>query len=303
MINGDIGGISGAKTPKTGEKIQQEYNIGTPVAHELSDTTGDSDKRGAISYGTGPEIETISDVVFYIFDENGLFISKNTFIGSESYDLNFTKNGDYSVYVLCNISELTDLPATPTQYELESLTIPHKERYDHLPFAGKTQVTISSGDKPEIRIKLNRLNSAILIENTDVDRMELTKITVNGLPDRGNVFGTDIKPANVTYGESASAQIDDNGNAVVYTFMVPESETANIKIEAEATLKDDDSGKTAATVAPLSFIDRLETGKQATALIGYIESGGLKIGSPDNWGNVGRYELTDGVQLQVVGGE
>ncbi len=32
-----------------------------------------------------------------------------------------------------------------------------------------------------------------------------------------------------------------------------------------------------------------------------MESGNIKIGSPDNWGNVGKYELPGGVRLQVSG--
>ncbi len=171
-----------------------------------------------------------------------------------------------------------------------------------MPFAGKTEVNVTPGEKPAIRIKLDRINSAIRIENRSADRMELTRITVNGLPNRGNIFGTDTEAADVTYSESAEAEIDADGNAVVYSFFVPENKIANVKIEAEARVKDTE-GTTAATIAPLTFIDRLETGKQATALVGYMESGNIKIGSPDNWGNVGKYELPGGVRLQVVGGE
>ncbi|MDE6483301.1 MAG: hypothetical protein K2L01_06050, partial [Rikenellaceae bacterium] len=56
-------------------------------------------------------------------------------------------------------------------------------------------------------------------------------------------------------------------------------------------------------IAPVTFLDRLDAGKQATVFVGYSESGNIKIGSPDNWGNVGSYELSDGVKLQVIGGE
>ena len=52
-------------------------------------------------------------------------------------------------------------------------------------------------------------------ENRSADRMELTRITVNGLPNRGNIFGTDTEAADVTYSESAEAEIDADGNAVV----------------------------------------------------------------------------------------
>ncbi len=80
---------------------------------------------------------------------------------------------------------------------------------------------------------------------------------------------------------------------------------SEVKIEAEASVKDDEntagSGNIAALTA-LTFIDRIEAGKEATALVGYSEGGNLKIGSPDNWGNVGTYELTGDVRLQVTGG-
>ncbi|MDE6482960.1 MAG: hypothetical protein K2L01_04295, partial [Rikenellaceae bacterium] len=184
---------------------------------------------------------------------------------------------------------------------MESLAIPHKTSYLHLPFAGKTQVEVVSGERPEVKIKLARINSSIRIENRSADRMELTHVTVNGLPSRGNIFATATEASGVTYTESAEAEIDADGNAVVYSFMVPESEIANLKIEAKAAVENATSEAT--TIAPLSFIGKLETGKQATALVGYLESGGLKIGTPDNWGNVGRCEFSGGVQLQVVGGE
>ena len=52
-----------------------------------------------------------------------------------------------------------------------------------------------------------------------------------------------------------------------HSFFVPKNKIANVKIEAEARVKDTE-GTTAATIAPLTFIDRLEAGKQATALVG-----------------------------------
>ena len=305
--DGGIGGIEGRKTAENGRMPKEKYNNGTS---EATEATGEEEnptypsENGAKTASNHTDRESISEAVFYIFDENGLFMSKNIFAGGDDYKLNFTKNGRHSVYVLCNISEFADLPASPSQDELESLTIPHRESYDRLPFAGKTEVNVTPGDKPAIKIKLDRINSAIRIENRSADRMELTRITVNGLPNRGNIFGTDTEAADVTYSESAEAEIDADGNAVVYSFFVPENKIANVKIEAEARVKDtEETGTTAATIAPLTFIDRLETGKQATALVGYMESGNIKIGSPDNWGNVGKYELPGGVRLQVVGGE
>ena len=302
VTGGEKDGKTVTNNSKKGQNIQHEYSKETCAVYgdqKFQPYTGDQD---AISPRNSAEKDIISEAVFYIFDENGLFMSKNIFAGGDDYKLNFTKNGRHSVYVLCNISEFADLPEAPSQDELESLMIPHRERYDRLPFAGKTEVNVTPGDKPAIKIKLDRINSAIRIENRSADRMELTRITVNGLPNRGNIFGTDTEASGVTYSESAEAEIDAEGNAVVYSFFVPENKIANVKIEAEARVKDTE-GTTAATIAPLTFIDRLETGKQATALVGYLESGNLKIGSPDNWGNVGLCELSGGIKLQVIGGE
>ena len=303
--DGGIGGIEGQKTVENGRMPKEKYNNGTSEATEATGKDENAtypSENEAKTASNHTDRESISEAVFYIFDENGLFMSKNIFAGGDDYKLNFTKNGRHSVYVLCNISEFADLPASPSQDELESLTIPHRESYDRLPFAGKTEVNVTPGEKPAIKIKLDRINSAIRIENRSADRMELTRITINGLPNRGNIFGTDTEAADVTYSESVEAEIDAEGNAVVYSFFVPENKIANVKIEAEARVKDTE-GTTAATIAPLTFIDRLETGKQATALVGYLESGNLKIGSPDNWGNVGLCELSGGIKLQVIGGE
>ncbi len=245
---------------------------------------------------------TVSEAVFYIFDGNGAFISRTSLTGTENYNLDFPKSGNYAVYVLCNMSALIDLPETPTRDELESLTIPHCESYDYLPFAGKTVVTVT-GDTPTIKIVLSRINSAIRIENRSTDRVELLNATVSGLPSRGNIFDTGTEAAGVTYSESAEAEIDADGNAVVYSFLVPEEQMADVKIEAEAKIKNTASnGENATALAPLSFIDRLEAGKQATALMGYINND-LKIGSPENWGNAGEYELSGGVKLRIIGGE
>ncbi|MDE7133711.1 MAG: hypothetical protein K2N86_00305, partial [Rikenellaceae bacterium] len=100
------------------------------------------------------------------------------------------------------------------------------------------------------------------------------------------------------------AQTDADGNAVIYSFMVPKEKIAEVKLEADAKLKDETNpdADNIATVAPLSFLGSLEAGKRATALIGYLENGTLRVGSPENWGNVGKYQLTDDVLIQVIGG-
>ena len=209
---------------------------------------------------------TVSEAIFYIFDENGAFVSRTSLTGTENYNLDFPKSGNYSVYVLCNMSALTDLPETPTRNELESLTIPHCESYDYLPFAGKTVVTVTS-DTPTVKIVLSRINSAIRIENRSTDRVELLNATVSGLPSRGNIFDTGTEAAGVTYSESAEAEIDADGNAVVYSFFVPEEQMADVKIEAEAKVKNTASnGENATALAPLSFIDRLEAGDRKSVV-------------------------------------
>ncbi len=247
--------------------------------------------------------ETIAEAVFYIFDEAGGFVSKTSFPVAENYRLHFPGNGDYSVYVLCNMARFVDMPDAPALTEIESLSIPHRERYDRLPLAGKTRATVT-GDTPTINIVLYRINSAIRIENRSAGRVELVGATVSGLPDRGNIFATGTEASGVAYSESADAEVDADGNAVVYSFFVPKKQMSDVKIEAEALVKGDAcvaDSRTETVLAPLTFVDRLEAGEVATALMGYADDG-LMIGSPDNWGNVGRYELPGGVRLQVVGG-
>ncbi|MDE6483726.1 MAG: hypothetical protein K2L01_08255 [Rikenellaceae bacterium] len=271
---------------------------------EESETTEDN--------ALGKAIEaTISEAVFYIFDERGDFVAKNAFAGTESYNLDFPQKGNYSVYVLCNISALIDLPEAPSRNELESLTLPHRDSYDYLPFAGKTHTAVSN-ETSDIKIALTRINSAILIENRNTDRVELVNATVTGLPSRGNIFDTGTEAVGVTYTESAEAEIWADGNAIVYSFLVPEEQMSEVKIEAEARVRngvDTESDKTCSAgdntltaIAPLTFISRLDAGKQASAIVGYANND-LKIGDPDNWGNVGVYELGGGVTLNVIGGE
>lgn len=135
-----IGGIEGLKTVENGRMPKEKYNNGTSEATEATgkeENATYSSENGAKTTSNHTDRESIAEAVFYIFDENGLFMSKNIFAGGDDYKLNFTKNGRHSVYVLCNISEFVDLPASPSQDELESLTVPHRESYDRLPFAGK----------------------------------------------------------------------------------------------------------------------------------------------------------------------
>ncbi len=264
----------------------------------------ESVKNAAASYfgevSAPQERDRIAEVSFYIFDDEGDFISTSTFAGAESYSLDLPENGDYYIYALCNMSGLAELPEASTQSGLEALTITHRDSYDLLPFAGKTKATISSDDARTVRITLDRLNSAIRLENRDADRISLVKATVSGLPSHGNIFGTSTEAAGVTYDRTARAVIDADGNAVVYSFSVPRERMVDVRIEAEATVSN--GADETSAIAPLSFIDRLEAGKQALSFIGYT-AGGLKIGSPENWGNTGLYELSGGVRLQVIGGE
>lgn len=316
-----------------------EGAVGTDASRTYTgDMLGTEAKSGieakSESYGKTPRTNdmAISEAVFYIFDERGGFVSKSSFTNpkdltggsvgsitaggsgnsgtsgsntvtvatSTGYDLHFPQSGDYLLYVLCNISALADLPEAPTKDELESLTLPHCGSYAYLPFAGRTRVTVT-GDTPTVKITLSRINSAIRIENRTAGRAELSEVTVSGLPSRGNVFDTATEAAGVTYTESAEAAIDADGNAVVYSFLVPERQIPGVRVEAKATVKDGDE-ETVAAASPLAFIERLEAGIQATALIGYADDA-LKIDGPDNWGNTGTYELPGGVKLSVVGGE
>lgn len=318
-----VGGLNSAT------KVYAEIEIpGMAIADDIGGISDSGHNARTYSYDDNATTnkETVTEVVFYIFDEAGGFVSKTSFAGTgnssaeiatsgndtealaglRNYRLDFPRSGNYAVYVLCNMSALIDLPETPARDELESLTLPHRESYDRLPFAGKRQVTVTGGTST-IKITLNRINSAIRIENRTADRVEIVNAYVTGLPSCGNVFDTGTAATGVTYSESAEADIDAAGDAVVYSFFVPDEQMADVKIEAEALMKGniygaDDETENATVLAPLTFIERLEAGKQVTALMGYINNG-LKIDSPDNWGNVGRYELSGGVRLQVIGGE
>ncbi|MDE6483300.1 MAG: FimB/Mfa2 family fimbrial subunit, partial [Rikenellaceae bacterium] len=216
----------------------------------------------------GHERDLISEVSFYIFDDTGDFISKSTFAGADSYSLDLPKNGRYTIYAMCNMSGMADMPEACSQSDLEAMTVSHRESYDMLPFAGKTQAVLSADNAQSVRIPLNRLNSAIRIENRDVYRMELTKATVSGLPSCANIFDTGTEAPGVTYDRTARATVDADGNAIVYSFLVPEERMADVRIEAEATLKNASADKTSA-IASLSFMERLEAGRQSEALVGY----------------------------------
>ncbi|MDE7355361.1 MAG: hypothetical protein K2N21_01120, partial [Rikenellaceae bacterium] len=266
--------------------------------------TNPDDEKSTYSTPKKSDKEIISETIFYVFDQNGIFQSKNMFSGSDNFDVDFKQNGPHTVYVLCNVSEIIDLPATPSKEEIESLVIPHRTDYKRLPFAGKTEVDVLPSQTPQIKIKLNRINSAIKLENRSADRIDIEKMTVSGLPSMGYVFTPDEAVQGVTYNETAEAQTDADGNAVIYSFMVPKEKIAEVKLEADAKLKDETNpdADNIATVAPLSFLGSLEAGKRATALIGYLENGTLRVGSPENWGNVGKYQLTDDVLIQVIGG-
>ncbi len=91
--DGGIGGIEGRKTAENGRMPKEKYNNGTS---EATEATG-KDKTRPTRPKTGQKrpriirIESISEAVFYIFNENGLFMSKNIFAGGDDYKLNFTK--------------------------------------------------------------------------------------------------------------------------------------------------------------------------------------------------------------------
>ncbi len=250
--------------------------------------------------------DIIDDVVFYLFDEKGVMQSKTLFSSVEGCSLEITSNGRYNVYVLCNLSGIIDLPNTVTMTELEAMTIPHKESYDKLPFSGKTTIDVVSGAAPTIHIKLNRLNSGIKFENVSPSDIKIDKIVVSGLPDRGTLFGGAVEAEDVSYSATAEAVADADGNFYVYGFYVPEAHLSSLSAEAYATVINGDvnadGNDKAETSSSLNFAEPLIPGEMATGLVGYLSSGSLKVGSSDNWGNVGSLTLSGNTKIQVVGG-
>ena len=222
-VDSGIGSASGAENLSKSEKSASEAQKSTIFSEKNRTYSDDFLENGTFSAQNRASNSAISDVVFYIFDENGIFLSKNVFPGGRIFDLDFSRNGVFQVYVLCNLSEFVDLPEAPSQGDLDAMVIPHRESYDLLPFAGKSRITISPGQTQSIRIKIERINSAIKIENRSSERMELTSVTVNGLPNRGNIFATTTEAPGVSYNATAQAEKDAEGNAVVYSFFVPES--------------------------------------------------------------------------------
>ncbi|MCX4358367.1 MAG: hypothetical protein OSJ22_01845, partial [Rikenellaceae bacterium] len=80
-----------------GDVVQQTYNGNTSIvtSHEKPETYSDDNR--SVSSRNNTNKDQISEAVFYIFDEKGLFVSKNAFIGPENYKLEFKKNGRHSV--------------------------------------------------------------------------------------------------------------------------------------------------------------------------------------------------------------
>ncbi|MCX4359364.1 MAG: hypothetical protein OSJ22_06990, partial [Rikenellaceae bacterium] len=98
--DGGIGGIEGQKTVENGRMPKEKYNNGTSEATEATGKDENAtypSENGAKTASNHTDRESISEAVFYIFDENGLFVSKNTFVGPENYKLEFKKNGRHSV--------------------------------------------------------------------------------------------------------------------------------------------------------------------------------------------------------------
>ncbi len=272
--------------------------------YDISDQTD----NGVVTRSSVPSDDQIDDVVFYAFDSKGVCVLREMtdYVGGSS-KISLPYRETYTVYAVVNCTDLIDLPEAEglTVGKLESLSIPHQTTYKRFPFSGKVTVDLS-GTSPDTRVPmmLNRVNSSIKMTNTSATRIDLAKSTVSGLPSRGYLFKSGEEVSGITYDMTAEAVKDDEGNLVVYSFYVPQSRVSGVEMEVEAVVKDASagSGNTAKTVASMSFVERLDVGKQATAMVGYLESGNLKVGSPDNWGNVGSYNLNGDVKIQVVGG-
>ena len=249
------------------------------------------------------ETDIIDDIVFYLFDENGVQCGRESFSSADQCILDIPRDGRYTIYALCNVSRLTELPEKTTVSEIERLTIPHTDVYDRLPFAGKGVANVTAGCGSDVVIKLNRLNSLIKFENKNPEKVHLDKISVTGLPSRGLLFGGG-EADGVEYNVTSEAVLDENGDYCVYSFYMPENRLSAVGIDADAEIIDGVVGSVTKTsvLSKAPFGESLETGMRATAYVGYLDNGSLKVGSADDWGNTGGYILDGDVTVKIVGG-
>ena len=271
---------------------------------EFCDKVGQIDNRGASTYAVGDPAgseDRIKDVTYYIFDSKGICVSRQfeeDFTGSSKISL--IGKDAFTVYAIVNCRELIEFPAADgmTVSRLEEMTVPHQETYDYLPFTGKVTIDLVSDPSIKtVKIKLTRVNSAIRVVNDSADRIDITNTSVSNLPSEGYLFKEGV-PAGVEYSATGKPS---NADGDIFSFYIPQSQMGKLSFDIEAVTLDEN--KEVSISSPIKFSEELATGDRATAMVGYLESGTLKVGSPDNWGNVGRYELPGGVQLQVVGGE
>ncbi len=271
---------------------------------EFCDKVGQIDNRGASTYAVGDPAgseDRIKDVTYYIFDSKGICVSRQfeeDFTGSSKISL--IGKDAFTVYAIVNCRELIEFPAADgmTVSRLEEMTVPHQETYDYLPFTGKVTIDLVSDPSIKtVKIKLTRVNSAIRVVNDSADRIDITNTSVSNLPSEGYLFKEGV-PAGVEYSATGKPS---NADGDIFSFYIPQSQMGKLSFDIEAVTLDEN--KEVSISSPIKFSEELATGDRATAMVGYLESGTLKVGSPDNWGNVGKYELPGGVQLQVVGGE
>ncbi|MDE6482169.1 MAG: hypothetical protein K2L01_00180, partial [Rikenellaceae bacterium] len=218
------------------------------------------------------------------------------FVGSSKISL--TGKDAFTVYAIVNCRDIVEFPSADvmTVSQLENMTIPHQETYDYLPFTGKVTIDLVSDPSVKtVKIKLTRVNSAIRVVNDSEDRIDITGTSISNLPSEGYLFKEGV-PSGVEYSATGKPS---NADGDIFSFYIPQSQMEKLSFDIEAVTLDEN--KEVNISSPIKFTEELSTGDRATAMVGYLESGNLKIGTPDNWGNVGRYELPGGVQLQVVG--
>ncbi len=279
--------------------LEQDLSLDFECA-EFSDNVGRIDDSSKKTYAPATE-DQIKDVTYYVFDSKGVCLSRqfdDNFTGNSK--INLVGNDVFTIYAIVNCRSYLEFPAAEsmTLTAIENMTIPHRESYESLPFAGKASVDlVSNPNTKSLRIKLTRVNSAIRLVNATDDRISLDSYSIDGLPSEGYLFKAGVPPT-VTYNATGKPSNDDGD---VFSFHIPVSNMQKLSFDINATTIGDDS-KEVQTHSSINFSEELGVGQRAEAYVGYLESGSLKVGASDNWGNVGKWKLTDDVTVQVIGG-
>ncbi len=232
--------------------------------------------------------ESISDVVFYIFDQSGTLSRKLKFTGTTDYKASI-KSGTYTVYALCNTGNSVNFDTTPGIQELEEATITAYDDDDNKPvFTGKKVIDISGAAAQKETITVNCINAIIRIKDDVSETIDIKQVSINNLPTKAYLFDTDKEVPQVKYDRSITSVCDSEGYAVFYCFMTPSTRMTDTDIFFWGALKNDESGNQTSSSFPLDFIDELAAGERFTASITYND--GIFELKPDNSGDDDSYE-------------